>query len=184
MADGWLPAFVEFDGDWNKFDEYVERVYAVFARDFNDTATRPTFQGRRLGLKLPPTFQGKSATFWHFVTEGKDEEKRTPDRARCERIAWPKAMIAAAATMDGRVFSWLNRRPNGDRWLISLPDFSYIVVLADRGEYLLPWTAFCVEHDHRRRKLRAERDTWQRAQKAEAALRQKRGPFTPPTPGG
>jgi hypothetical protein len=183
MADGWLPPLVEFDGDWNRFDEYVERVYAAFARDFNDAATRPTFRGRRLGLKLHPTFQGKSATFWHLVTEGEDEAQRTPDRARCERIAWPRAMIEAATT-EGRVLAWASRRPNGDRWVISLPDFSYIVVLADRGGYLLPWTAFCVEQDHRRRKLRAEHEAWRQAQKAEAALREKRGPFTPPTRGG
>ncbi len=35
-------------------------------------------------------------------------------------------------------------------------DFSYVVVLADRGEYVLLWTAYCVEQEHRRQKLRRE----------------------------
>ncbi|MGR6756525.1 hypothetical protein ACU6QO_01760, partial [Aeromonas veronii] len=28
----------------------------------------------------------------------------------------------------------------------------YLVVLDDRGEYILPWTAFFIEHEHERRK--------------------------------
>jgi hypothetical protein len=44
----------------------------------------------------------------------------------------------------------------GCRIVIALEDFSYIVVLADRGKYLLLWTAYCVEQEHRRAKLRRE----------------------------
>lgn len=40
--------------------------------------------------------------------------------------------------------------------MIALGDFSYVVVLADRGDYVLLWTAYCVEMEHRRQKLRRE----------------------------
>lgn len=33
---------------------------------------------------------GKEATFWHMIQEGRIEEDRTPDIRRCERIRWPK----------------------------------------------------------------------------------------------
>jgi hypothetical protein len=36
---------------------------------------------------------------------------------------------------------------------LALPDFSYLVVLADRGRFLLPWTAYHLERPHERRKL-------------------------------
>ena len=32
----------------------------------------------------------------------------------------------------------------------------YLVILADRGEYILPWTAYLVEQPHRQRKLQRE----------------------------
>ena len=46
-----------------------------------------------------------------------------------------------------------------------LPDFSYIVVVADRDEYVLPWTAFCVERPHQQHKLRKEYEAYWQAQK-------------------
>jgi hypothetical protein len=33
-----------------------------------------------------------------------------------------------------------------------------VVVLADRGEYVILWTAYCVEQEHRRAKLLKECD--------------------------
>jgi hypothetical protein len=42
------------------------------------------------------------------------------------------------------------------RILLAPPDFSYLVVLKDRGDYVLLLTAYCVEHAHHRRKLKKE----------------------------
>jgi hypothetical protein len=51
---------------------------------------------------------------------------------------------------------WRSERQGDQRIVIALADFSYVVVLADRREYVLLWTAYCVEHEHRRAKLRKE----------------------------
>jgi len=40
--------------------------------------------------------------------------------------------------------------------LLALVDFSYLVVVVDRGSYVLPWTAYYVEQEHSRTKLRTE----------------------------
>ena len=53
-----------------------------------------------MGLKRHPELEGKSATFWHFVTEGKVEADRTPVRERIERIGWPKAIILPFEELD------------------------------------------------------------------------------------
>jgi hypothetical protein len=151
----WLPELVEFD--WNSYGESIERAYRVFLRDFGSSSARPKFQGRTLNLKRHPEYEGKSATFWHFVTEGKVEEARTPVRERVERIAWPRALIVEAANAPPRVCVWPNQRPGASkRWVLALMDFSYVVILDDRDEYLLPWTAYPVSHEHQRRKLRKE----------------------------
>lgn len=42
------------------------------------------------------------------------------------------------------------------RWLLSLLDYSYVLVLSDRGEYLTLITTFCVEKQHRREKLKEQ----------------------------
>ncbi len=159
----WLPALLPFD--WNAYAESVERAYAVFRRDFEEARSRPRFLSREMRLKWHPPFEGKSATFWHFVTEGKDEQSRTPNRDRIERIAWPRAVIENAHD-ETRVRRWLAVKNNDKRWHLAVADFSYLVVLADRGDYLLPWTAFTVDADHQRSKLQRAWREWRAAQKS------------------
>jgi hypothetical protein len=144
----------EAEGNWT---EYVERVYAWFYNDF--IASQPAFQGRRCVCKRHPQIQGKAATFWHVISEGRVEADRLPDLRRCERIRWPRPMIGRFP--DGGIAIWPSPRPGDkDRISIALDDFSYVVVLADRGKYLVLWTAYCVEEAHRREKLRKEYDRY------------------------
>ena len=49
-----------------------------------------------------------------------------------------------------------NKRGNSERILIFHEDESYLVVLEDRGKYILPWTAYLVEYENRKRKLMVE----------------------------
>lgn len=167
-APGWLPDLLECD--WNRYQETLERAYAIFWRDFGTEAARPTFRGKRMGLKRHPELDGKSATFWHFVTEGRVEADRTPVRERFERIAWPKAILVEAEADPSRVVVWTNERRRSShakslRWLIALTDFSYVVVVDDRGDYVLPWTAYTVAEEHRRRKLEQEYNAWIKSEK-------------------
>lgn len=179
----WLPgliAFSTYDGDWNA---YVEAVYAVFHRDF--VVSKPRFPGKRVGLKRYPDPDGKGATFWHMVSEGRVEDERLPVLARCERIAWPRPMIdmlAALITGDDRVRCWRQDRGRAKRIAIALTDFSYLVVLDDRGDYVLPWTAYPIDRQHQRDKLQREWSHWRRHQKARAAPWED-GSVTPATPG-
>jgi hypothetical protein len=148
-APAWLPPLIylnDHGGDWQC---YVEAVYARFRFDFIDST--PTFQGRRLGLKRYPLSYGKEATFWHFTSTGENEQDRRPDLRRCERIAWPRAVITNAGASS--VKQWVEPRGSEPRVHLWLESEDYLLVLADRGEFLLPWTAFVVEHAHSRRKL-------------------------------
>lgn len=166
MNAPWLPPLVlleECGGDWGAYEEVL---YGWFRKDFLES--KPRWPGKRVALKRHPLANGKEATFWHFIQEGKVEEDRTPDLRRCERIRWPRPVMEAfpgeATASNEGIIWWQNRRGTETRFILTLPDFSYVVVVADRGEFVLPWTAYCVEREHQRRKLRRECETYWEAQ--------------------
>lgn len=155
----WLPPlvfFVDYNGDWEK---YLDALYGYFKQDFIDS--RPLFKGRRLGLKKHPLNKGKEATFWHFIQEGTNEDNRIPDLRRCERIRWPRPVIENVNEPVLKV--WENTRKGEKRILLWLEKQEYLVVLAKRNGYLLPWTAYLVTEEHRKRKLRQEYKTFKNA---------------------
>ena len=156
-APEWLPPLVLFSDHGGDWDRYLDILYAWFKQDFIDS--KPVFQGRRLGLKRYPLTMGKEATFWHLTSEGLEEENRIPDFRRCERIRWPRPVIEHSE--DSRVKYWVSVKRNEDRIHIWLEEEDYVVVLADRKGFLLPWTAFLVTREHTRRKLAREyEDYW------------------------
>jgi hypothetical protein len=148
----WLPAlalFEEYGGDW---DRYLEALYAFFKQDFIDS--RPAYNGVTLALKRHPVIQNKEATFWHIISEGDSEADRVPDMRRCERIRWPRPVIEHSA--DAAIKIWSNERRGEKRICLWLEDAEYLVILAERKGYILLWTAFTVEQEHSKRKLRRE----------------------------
>lgn len=153
-----LPPLVLFEDYGGEWDKYLAAIYSFFKEDFIDT--KPVFQGRRLGLKKHPMAEGKEATFWHMIQEGKDEEERTPDFRRCERIRWPKPIIESST--DPEIKVWRNKRRRETRICLWHAKESYLVILADRGDYLLPWTANLVTQPHRQRKLEKEYEEYRK----------------------
>jgi hypothetical protein len=148
-AKDWLPSLIELSSCGGSWERYLEAIYEVFREDF--VTTKPSFRGRKLGLKRYPEHAGKEATFWHLITEGEVEADRTPDFRRCERIRWPKPVIENEADIE--VLVWNEVRGSRDHRIhLYLPKERYLVVLADRGKYILPWTAYYVQHENGHRK--------------------------------
>lgn len=148
-----LPELVlleDHGGDW---DRYMEAVYGHFRSEFIDS--NPDWPDRRWAMKRHPLCKGKEATFWHIISEGKDEAQRRPDLRRCERIRWPRPIIDAAGS--GIVKIWRQTRgANELRIALATPDFSYLVILADRGSYVMLWTAFPIDRGYQRKKYEME----------------------------
>lgn len=151
-SPAWLPPLVLFNDYGGNWDVYLDVIYDWFKQDFIDS--KPVFQGRRLGLKRHPMTHGKEATFWHMIQEGDVEDDRTPDFRRCERIRWPRPVIEH--NDDSAIKIWRNQRGNEVRVCLWFAQENYLVILADRGDYILPWTAYLVEQPHRQRKLQRE----------------------------
>jgi len=157
-----LPNLILLETYRGDFQVYLEAVYDVFYNDF--ILNNVFFRGKKLGLKKIPFSQGKEATFWHFISEGEKEENRQPDIRRMERIAWPKPIISYSESPDFKV--WKNKRNGKGRILIFYEAESYLVVLADRDSYILPWTTYLVEGNHRKRKLLQEYEAYKKANTA------------------
>lgn len=153
MSEGiedWLPELITHDG--GEWEPYLESVYLRFRQDF--VPCRSTCLGRRIGINRR-LVNSKEWTFWHLVQEGRVEDDRVPDFRRCERIAWPLAIMGAAGTE--RVVYWEKQVTGDPRLLIALPDFSYVVVAGTRNAgYCHLITAYCVTGERRRGKLRRE----------------------------
>lgn len=148
----WLPAlalFEEYGGDWN---QYLDALYTFFKQDFIDS--RPAYNGVTLALKRHPVILNKEATFWHIISEGDSEADRIPDMRRCERIRWPRPTIEHSG--DSAIKIWANERRGEKRICLWFEDADYLVILAERKGYILLWTAYTVEQEHSKRKLRKE----------------------------
>ena len=149
-----LPLLItlsDYEGDWSS---YIEAVYQQFRSDF--IASAPQFMGRRVGISHNPIYDHKEATFWHCMSEGCVEAERLPDFRRCERIGWIRHLIEAVPHPE--IKCWENQRHGKKRIVISVSDFSYVVILAERTNYLLLLTAYEVEYSHQQRKLSREYD--------------------------
>lgn len=156
----WLPGLVRMSDHGNDWSAFLEAIYQHFCNDF--IKSKPVYPGKRFNLKRFPLSDGKEVTFWHLISSGADESNRQIDMPRCKRIRWPRPMIEA--TNSETVCVWKNQRGRNKRILIALDDFSYLVVLEERKDYVLLWTAYSVEQQHRRRKHEKEYKKW----KAEA----------------
>lgn len=159
----WLPAlclFDDYENDWQRYEDYL---YSRFRRDF--IVSPPRVGNERVQINTAPVEKGKEEGFWHLITEeeevpqsdGTTLMERVPNLRRCERISWPGAILREGA--GARVVVWRERRPDGLRLIHALPDFSYIVALAIRGEgRLFLATAFPVDLVWRRDRLRKQYD--------------------------
>ena len=147
-----LPDLVFFEEYCGNFALYNEAVYAVFKNDF--VKNRPVFQNKKLGLKAHPLIDGKEYTYYHFTHVGNVEAERIPDMRRMERIGFPKPMIDFSDDENLKV--WRNKRGTRARILILHEIERYLVVLEDRKNYILPWTAYLIEDESRLQRLLVE----------------------------
>ena len=149
----------------NDWSVYEEKLYECFRKDFIES--KPAWPRKRVGLKRHPLTNGKEATFWHFIGENKLEADQL---RRCERIRWPRPVMNAFPNRKSQpadqIIWWMSQRHTEARFVLALADFSYVVVVADRGDYVLPWTAYCIEQVHRRTKLRKECATYWNSRKS------------------
>jgi hypothetical protein len=100
------------------------------------------------------------------IHEGEIEDERIPDIRRCECIPWARLTIEKVS--DYSLKFWEQHRKGKRRiciWLEVEDDVDYFFVLDIRKTFILPWTAFVLEHTHQKRKKQKEYDEWLNLQK-------------------
>ncbi|MAZ26590.1 MAG: hypothetical protein CL868_05860 [Cytophagaceae bacterium] len=158
----YLPDRIYLDDYKGDFSTYLDAAYAIFRNDF--VVSKPIYRGVRLGLKRYPLHFNKECTFYHLTHEGNDENNRIPNMRRIEMIGFPRPIIDNSENNELKV--WRNRRGNKTRILLFYEAEDYLVVLDDRGKYILPWTAYIVTTNHKRRKLIKEYEEYINAKTA------------------
>ena len=151
-----LPDIITLEEYNGNFAAYFEGIYQIFVRDFIEN--RPMFEGIRLKLKSFPYTNGKEYTFYHFTHEGNVEENRVPDLRRMERIPWPAPMINDSGHPYLKV--WRNNRGRHERILILHEQERYLIILEDRKDYILPWTAYLVDYPNKLKRLLREYEAY------------------------
>jgi len=153
----------EYSGRW---EDYIDIIYKAFVEDF--VINKPVFRNKKLSLKKHPIVDNKEYTFYHLTHEGEDEDERTPDLRRCERIKWAKQTIENCDFWSLKV--WPQKRKGKNRlciWLELTDEPDYIVILDIRNKYILPWTAFVLQHSHEKIKKNKEYERYLKARTAQ-----------------
>lgn len=135
---------------------------AVYQRDFPASGVLPVVMGASVLVRRSPhpANSAREYTYWHMVTEGPDEFKRTLDLARL--CAIPRAKTLLDNHTHDSVKRWWNVRGGLKHLCIWHPPVNYVLVLKERreGHYLV--TSYCPEPT---RKLDFHKE-WATAKKA------------------
>lgn len=149
----------EFGGD---FHNYFNAVYAIFANDF--IKTQPLYVGLKVAVRKYPEVDGLHRTFYHITHEGEDEENRSPDIRRMERIRFPRFVIENEPHQE--ILVWKNTRGKDERIVLFNEAENYILILTKRKGFYMFITAYFIDTEHRKRKLLKEYETYKNAKTA------------------
>lgn len=154
-----LEYFEDYGGD---FPSYFKAVYLIFESHF--IKRQPLFQGVRVSAQKFPLVDKIHRTFYHITHEGEDEQNRTPDFRRMERIRFPKFCIENCP--HEHLLIWKNQRGRDTRILIFNESEGYLTVLTERKDYHLFWTAYYITSNRRKIKLIEEYEAYKKTKTA------------------
>jgi hypothetical protein len=155
MSEIVLPDLIYLEDFYGDYAAFIDAVYEIFKNDFVES--KPKFRGKRLALKSYPIYQDRPYTFYHMTHSGDDEQNRTPDIRRCERIPYARPVIENCDKWSLKI--WSQKRGTSDRlciWLERENEPDYFVILDVRKNYILPWTAFVAQYPHEKKKKEKE----------------------------
>lgn len=156
------------DNDELTNDKYIEGLYQLFLSNFIYDPLPWKSDGQHVSLRRHPEVEGRHAVFWHIISGGSGAETaRKVDMQRCIRLRWVRILVEIfnnefPEEIDIRW--WVDKkRSSNSRYVLTRPEFDYIVVIEQRSTYALLVTAYYAEHKHRRRKLKRVHDEfWQK----------------------
>lgn len=160
-----LPGLVFFS-DYENWAAYEQILYSIYEADF--LKSRPNFRALKVSVKYHPATKGRACSFWHLIQQAhltKKEDDRIPDFRRCERIRWPRAIIEQYENFGVKVWENIRCTAKGSEQSVCLwlEAVDYIVILRKRRDYYLLCTAYPIDREHTRRKLKKEYEASKKA---------------------
>lgn len=146
-----IPELIELDNYNGDYKQYENAVYDLYNITFENHQFY--FKGKRIVHKKYPLYKNRSGTFWHIISNGTQEETRLPDLRRYERIQWPAYILSYCQTNCDKLLIWENTRKGKHRVVLWCQSIDYVVILDQKPEYYIFWTAYPVTYSHTRRKL-------------------------------
>ena len=157
-----FPDLIYLNDFKGNFQTYLKAVYQLFENDF--IKSQPLYEGLKVSAQKHPEVDGMHRTFYHITHEGEDEQNREPDIRRMERMRFPKFCIINCPHSE--LLVWEKTMGKDNRIHILNEAERYLVVLTQRKEYLLFWTAFYIEDNHTIRKKLKEYEAYIKAKTA------------------
>ncbi len=116
---------------------------AQYQTDFSVGGTLPPVKGEPVQVRRDPhpANAAREYTYWHMVTDGAEELKRTPDIARMLRMPWARPLLANHSHQT--VKRWWNVRAGLRHICLWHPPVNYVVVIKERHEGLFLITTYC-----------------------------------------
>jgi len=143
----FLPPFLNLDGDWC---EVLDNLYKVFRRDFIE---RPLFyRACRVFCDSRKVDSDKEEAFWHLITKEQGGE-RLVDYGRAKRLPWIRPIIENSDRPEIKEWEYLEKGKKV-RVYLWVEDHDYVVVLERKGNRCFLVTAYYVEGESTRRRLR------------------------------
>ena len=153
-------------------EKIIEKLYERFCNDLIDS--QPMWHNKPLKMRWHVPINGRHAIFHHIITDSNigqfsSEANRPLSPDRCARLHWIAPLIRSTNSCfpesennDIRWWESIRRNNSGKRYSITTANYDYLIVIDERADYALLVTAFYVEHNHRRNKLRKEHDNFWR----------------------
>ncbi len=150
MVADFLPEELELPLGWS--EDSIGKIYEKFYNDF--VCGSVTYSGKPVKVSMKKGPKDMLNVFWHIITkEDKKSGDRLVDFARLKRIFWIKEIILNPDHPD--VLNWeYEEKPGKIRVYLWVKERDYVVVLEKKTNSYFLVTAFNIEGESTRRRLR------------------------------
>ena len=133
-----LPPLILLEDSQGNWENYQQKLYQIF---LDSISKKLSFLGLPVICRYFEPIENMHRCFWHLISEGAlDDNERTPDMRRCERILWIPHLINNH--LNDKLICWTNKRGPNRNTVLWLPEENYMIVLSLRSSYYLLVTAY------------------------------------------
>jgi hypothetical protein len=146
-----LPQLLPYDG-MQDFQEYLDNLHTLFDKEI--LHSHLAFNGKLIYLLNRTLISGKYGTFWHVISGDSRNPSSAPDTARCQYVPYIAYIIRNASSLNSWHEISHTKGRNKNRVCIALKDFSYLVILEFGNKQVYLVTAYPIEFESRKRKVK------------------------------